>query len=367
MKVANFYCYGAIGKNYISALKVSEFIGGLSTDVTDIVVHINSNGGDVFEGLAIHDLLTGSGKKITTIAEGLCASIATIVFLSGSVREITPNSQLMVHSPWISPNDDESYTANDLLEMGTDLKVIEDQMNTFYQNKTGLDKATVSGLMGKDSFITADKALELKFATTITQPIKAMAFIPENLLTKKTEMNFKKIMADALRTAAAKMDAPKMEMNTTSDGVVIYSADALASGVPVFSDELMSMPMADGSYLMEDGSTVVVSGGLVSEVQAKVETPAAPAAAPVASLEEQLAALTIENAELKAKVQATLAERESDNTTALNAVNALTKKIAEIKSTYVPKVSGTQFKGTEVKEGLSDFQERLKKAKEGKK
>ena len=55
---------------------------------------LNSMGGDVFEGYAIHDILKASGKKITTQAEGLVASIATVIYLAGDIRLITENSEV---------------------------------------------------------------------------------------------------------------------------------------------------------------------------------------------------------------------------------------------------------------------------------
>ena len=76
---------GIYGKNYL-VRQFEKF-----PKAKKAIVHINSPGGDVNEGFAMHDFLVASGKEIETIIEGQCASIATIVFLAGTTRKITEN------------------------------------------------------------------------------------------------------------------------------------------------------------------------------------------------------------------------------------------------------------------------------------
>jgi hypothetical protein len=83
------------------------------------------------------------------------------------------------------------------------------------------------------------------------------------------------------------MTKEKFATATAADGTVIYYADGseLAAGTPVFSDEAMTTPLADGDYPLEDGSTISVASGSVSDVKpaeaaptAQAEAPATPAA-----------------------------------------------------------------------------------------
>jgi len=70
----------------------------------DVKVRINSVGGDVDEGFAMYSELRRYAKennaKITTLAEGRCASIATIIFLAGDVRIVTEYTEPFVHNAW---------------------------------------------------------------------------------------------------------------------------------------------------------------------------------------------------------------------------------------------------------------------------
>ena len=72
---------------------------------TEIQVVINSPGGLVDVGYAIYDYLTSlksSGKTITTVINGMCASIATIIALAGDKRQIVKGSKFLIHNPFIT-------------------------------------------------------------------------------------------------------------------------------------------------------------------------------------------------------------------------------------------------------------------------
>lgn len=138
-------------------------------DAEEIVVHIHSRGGDVDEGFAIHDLLRATGKKITTITEGLCASIATVIFMAGTVRKMTANSTFFIHCPWTFG----VGNADQLEKTAEDVRVMEDKMLDFYVSKTGGDRQQISDYMKDETSLTPDKALELKFVTEIVDTMSA--------------------------------------------------------------------------------------------------------------------------------------------------------------------------------------------------
>jgi len=63
----------------------------------EIRVHIMSDGGDMFSGLALKNLIEKSRVKVITIAQGACCSAATFMFLGGSERRIGENAYLLIH------------------------------------------------------------------------------------------------------------------------------------------------------------------------------------------------------------------------------------------------------------------------------
>lgn len=344
-KTAHFYCYGAIGDeaNHVSPEKMLSFLKELDKDVTDIQVHINSYGGGVYSGFNIHEQLVNSGKKVTTIVEGICASIATVIFLAGTERKITENSKLMIHAPMTGFNEDATLNAKELTTLAAELKIEENRMTDFYSQKTGMDKTLVDQMMSKDSFISPDQALELKFATEITKPIKAFAYFEKNNNKKNNEMNEKTLLEklSAVVKSHFKSDGTPITIVAksakTSDGTAIYFDGELAKGTKVFSDTEMKTPMSDGSYTMEDGTTCVVTAGEVSEVKAKVEA----ATPPVETPQAQIAALTAKNLELETKLNAAIVAQGAAETAAVKAVS---DTLAKFKSEFKPETSGTYFK-----------------------
>ena len=350
MKVADFFCYGGIGtgKGQISALMVSNFISSLNKSVEEIRVHIISNGGDVFQGYAIHDLFRNSGRKITTIAEGLVASSGTIVFSAGDEREMLPNAQLMFHLPFIIDPEGE-FRSDDLAALSSEMKDAEQKIKSFYAKKTGLEDSVIESITAKDTFISADKAIELKFATRISEPMKAVAYL--NPTTKQNDTMSKETWAQRIEAAYKILKGETVTppaivaaSQTTSDGAKIYFEGTLAEGTKVFTDEAMSMPCADGSMTMEDGSTLVVTGGSVTSIEAKVSVDPA-----VATLTEENATLKAEVEKLTLEVQAKAAEKLQMETEGGKVIAELTEKVrtqvlAEVKSKFTPKVSGEQFK-----------------------
>lgn len=320
MKVAHLYCYGRIDDeiNSFSSEKVLTFLSSLDKSVTDIEVHINSNGGNLFTSYCIHDQLINSGKNIHTIAEGVCASAATVVFLSGSKRSITENGRLMIHSPYI-PSEVSlgDMRADDFLNAGIELKADENEMAAFYVKKTGMDLTDVKSLMSKDSFIPASEAIELKLATDLAKPVKAYAYYKN---TNKIDlMNFKDKMKASLNKVLEMFEEPIAPVATsakTTDGE-IYFDGTLDVGTKVFTDAAMTTPCSDGMISMEDGSTVTVMSGAVTEMQA------------AASIDD-VTSLKAENKTLKAKILELSNQKTETETIAEKTVSELTARLEKI-------------------------------------
>lgn len=301
-------------------------------DADEYIVHIHSRGGDVTEGFAIHDALLNSGKKITTINDGLCASIATVVFLAGSVRKMNANAEFMIHNPWgFGPF--EGGDAADFASYSEDLKKAEDKIISLYATATGQEAESLRTLMADNTYMNAEEAKGYGFVTEIIEVLKAVAYMkpvmPANKPQKQNKMS--NVIVEKLNGLVKKIESvlfEKFDLDlTTADGkilVVETTADAAAVGDMVTIDGATA---PDGAYLMADGDTITVAAGKITAI-----TEAAPAADATA-LESALA----ENETLKAK----LAQQE----TALNAFEEkLTTLGALVESKYKPKERTQAFK-----------------------
>ncbi|KKL50856.1 hypothetical protein LCGC14_2301340, partial [marine sediment metagenome] len=141
-------------------------------DAEKLTIHIRSEGGDVDEGFAIYDKLVTHGKEnnvvIETRIEGLCASIATVIAMAGSIRSMTENSDFMIHTPFTWAEGD----ADDLQKYADQLQIIEDKIIDFYVAKTGAARDSIETMMKEETWLTSDQAKELGFVTDIITTMK---------------------------------------------------------------------------------------------------------------------------------------------------------------------------------------------------
>ena len=291
-----------------------------------LIIHINSMGGSVSEGYAIHDILKASGKKIITQAEGLVASIATIPFLVGEERRITENSQLMIHNPWAFTGGD----ADDVQKTADQLRKEEAKMADFYAARTGMSVDDIAAMMKDETYLTADEAIEKGFATVKVTQLKAVALINKFNMTEK-ELNdkieekangiFSKIKAFFKKQGLIKALVLKTADDKNLDfGEDIQEAGDIQEGTPCTVD---GAP-AEGEYTMPDGTIYVCSGGKVTEIKA-------PAADP-----EPDAALKTENDTLKAQ----LAERDAALKEAQDTLAAVQQDLADFKAQITSDIKG---------------------------
>lgn len=99
----------------------------------DINVHINSNGGSVFAGIAIYNMLKNYEGKVTVYIDGVAASIASVIAMAGDRIVMRTGSALMVHSPMLCLYG--GYNATEMREMATQLDEIQKCILQVYNAK----------------------------------------------------------------------------------------------------------------------------------------------------------------------------------------------------------------------------------------
>lgn len=169
-KVAQLSIYDEIGPWGVSA---AGFRAGMDSvkDADTIELEINSYGGDVFAGLSIYNMLMASGKTINVKVMGVAASAASLIMMAGSSRSMPKNTMVMVHNPWgvaIGNSTEMRETADLLDKIGVGL-------HETYAKVTGLGDDELKAMLGKDTWLSADEALEHGFATEVTDEIEAQA------------------------------------------------------------------------------------------------------------------------------------------------------------------------------------------------
>jgi len=126
----------------------------------DITVKINSPGGDVFEGLAIYNLLREHKGKVTVQVLGLAASAASFIAMAGDEIQIARAGFMMIHNAWTIAAGDR----NDFTEVADFLDQIDATLADIYAVRTGDKAAAMRALMDVETWMGGSSAVEAGFA-----------------------------------------------------------------------------------------------------------------------------------------------------------------------------------------------------------
>lgn len=310
-----------------SVKNLQDKLSAMPAGTKEIDVIINSGGGYVTEGFAIHDLLSTQDATVNTITLGICGSIATVIAQSpksqnkGGKRKGYQNSDYFIHNPSWSPQSADPLEAADLQKIADDLLANQTKLANFYATVSGkessffLDKmkeakslpmteAQDFGLIDEVITTTIKAATIYKFAAHISKPTNIMTAFETKL--KDMFASFKNEIV-AIVKPATKNDTVK-----TSEGIDIFYEGVLEMGTKVFTDVEMTKPAPDGVHTV-DSKLYTVANGEVTKVE-DVTTAASEleqSKAKVAELEAQALA---KEGEVTAKVAEAVAAKEVELT-----------------------------------------------------
>lgn len=145
----------------------------------DLDVHINSQGGKVFDGWAIYNKLKAyTGGKVTVYIDGIAASIASIIAMAGESVVMAQASMMMIHKPtsfWCG-----SANADELQAEANALNEIQAVLVDVYVSKTGLAPAKLQSLIDATTWLSPDSALALGFCDEVRKA-ENKPTIPQNV------------------------------------------------------------------------------------------------------------------------------------------------------------------------------------------
>ena len=140
----------------------------------DITVWLNSPGGDCVAAAQIYNMLMDYKGSVTVKIDGIAASAASVIAMAGTKVLMSPVSTMFIHNPMTVAlgNSDEMQKAIEMLH-----EVKESIINA-YEIKTGLSRAKLSRLMDAETWMDANKAVELGFADGILQREEQSSNVP---------------------------------------------------------------------------------------------------------------------------------------------------------------------------------------------
>ncbi|MGT2514792.1 head maturation protease, ClpP-related [Sphingomonas panni] len=128
-----------------------------------VEVQINSGGGDMFEGLAIYNVLREHSQPITVKVMGLAASAASVIAMAGDTVEIGAASFLMIHNCWVIA----AGNRHDMVEVAAFLTPFDQAMADVYAQRSGQSAADCAKWMDGETWLSGSLAIERGFADTL--------------------------------------------------------------------------------------------------------------------------------------------------------------------------------------------------------
>jgi len=288
----------APGEKSFSFEDLQAYIDGSDGEPFDVV--IKSIGGSVDEGFKIYDALKGLDVTTTALTAN---SIASVIFMAGKTRRVTPTSEMIIHNAWVDAQDlaGEKLNVHTLEALKEVFEQTDARILQVYTEAAGKDKETaLLALMASETNLGADKALALGLATELAEDFKAVTLrnkvvtfsrnqidliqkeqtdkliLIENQMQHEEKFNAFEKMLKGLKNLFN--SSLKNMAAVTKDGVAIFIAGAedgelVGKTVYLAEEGLPTEQLApEGEHVLEDGTTVVLdANGVITEVKPAID------------------------------------------------------------------------------------------------
>jgi len=267
--IVDVYIFDEIGAYGINAQSFLEEIK--SHKNSPINLHINCVGGDVFDGMAIYNILKKRTATTTVYIEGIAASMGSVIALAADNVVMAENSLFMIHNAWGGAMGE----AKEMKKTANLLDKISGEIADIYVKKTKLPYDKVKEMMDEETWLNAQEALELGFIDSISDAIKVAAKydvskfknITNEEVSNKLSVNLKnKKMTDEL----------KAWFNGKVEDIIARVKSESSEGETVESTKVSEITIADEAEILNkfsDFETKAVElNGSITELEGEKET-----------------------------------------------------------------------------------------------
>lgn len=228
--------FDVIGQDFwtgegVTAKRVASALRGMGAG--PVTVNINSPGGDMFEGLAIYNLLREHKGEVTVKVLGLAASAASVIAMAGDTVQVARAGFLMIHNAWVLA----VGNRHDLREVADTMEPFDRAMADIYAARTGDEPKAMAKLMDAETWIGGSDAVDRGFADEL---------LPSDEISKGEA----KASAAAVRRLEAALRASGLPKSEAMKLISEYKSGLTAGGAagdPGASGEGDPTDPADGS------------------------------------------------------------------------------------------------------------------------
>lgn len=227
---ASISIYDSIGENWegtgITSKRISAALRSIGAK--DVVVNINSPGGDFFEGMAIYNLLREHQGKVTVRVLGVAASVASVIAMAGDEILIGDGAFFMIHNAWAVA----VGNRHDMMDSAKLLEPFDAAMAALYAHQTGMSTAEAATMMDKETWIGAQQAVDDGFATGL---------LPSSEITKSTQASTKSKPLALIEASMAKAGISRHSRRDTFKALFSGTPGAAEDATPSAGPEVAAL------------------------------------------------------------------------------------------------------------------------------
>lgn len=244
------YIYGEIGGWGITANEFIQDLKAVDDGVSPVVVAFNTIGGDLFDGLAIHNALSRLGERCTARIDALAASAGSVAACGAHRMVMASNAMLMVHNPWTWTSGD----ADDLRRVADVLDQTFEAIIAAYKAKApDIDDVELRRMVNDETWLTAQEALALGLADEVGNGVEVKACLGQGAAMKRYRQTPKALLDQLAGTPPADDPATPPEPDNLGAGessalALMITQDCAKAGISNLADTLIaSTKLADRS------------------------------------------------------------------------------------------------------------------------
>jgi len=242
------YLYGQIASaeswwsDSITPKQFKKDLAGLG-DINVLNVYINSGGGEVFAGQAIHNMLKRHKAHVNVYVDGLAASIASVIAMAADTLYMPSNAMMMIHRASTRAQGN----AEDFRKMADDLDKIGETIIAAYEERCNLSRVELVALLEAETWLTADECVAYGLADKITEAKPIAASITHDTITFSNQsMSIEKMknVAQLLAKLPKATLKPGIENTPKREENIPMDFNALFTSLPVDQQAIITAHMA---------------------------------------------------------------------------------------------------------------------------
>ncbi|MCK9802357.1 Clp protease ClpP [Pseudomonas sp. MAFF 302030] len=220
-RVIEVFVYGEIGTWGVTANQFVQDLRAMDDGVSPVIAAFNSIGGDLFDGLAMHNALRRLGDRCTGRIDALAASAASVAVCGAHRVVIAANAMMMIHNPWTYASGD----AEDFRKVADALDQTVEAIIAAYKSKaTEIDEAELRRLVDAETWLTANEAVALGLADEVGDGVKVKACLGQGGVMQRYQHAPADLLAQLNEPAEADPDVDPIDPPASSAPSVVDSA-----------------------------------------------------------------------------------------------------------------------------------------------